>query len=73
MPGGAIRRTPAPVVERIYAETVKALQEPDMKEIWASQGATAGGQPPEEFARFVSSEVQKWGKVVKDAKIQIDL
>ena len=29
----------------------------------------AGGESPEEFAAFVRGEVQKWGKVIKDAKI----
>jgi len=69
----AIKGTPKDIVDRVYAETAKSLQEPDMKDIWAAQGATAGGQPPAEFAKFVNSEIQKWGKVVKEAKIQIDL
>jgi tripartite-type tricarboxylate transporter receptor subunit TctC len=69
----AIKGTPKDIVDRVYAETAKSLQEPDMKDIWASQGATAGGQPPAEFAKFVNSEIQKWGKVVREAKIQIDL
>jgi len=69
----AIKGTPKDIVDRVYAETAKVLHDQDMKDIWASQGATAGGQPPAEFAKFVSSEIQKWGKVVKEAKIQIDL
>ena len=69
----AIKGTPKDIVDRVYAETAKSLQEPDLKDIWAAQGATAGGQPPAEFAKFVNSEIQKWGKVVKEAKIQIDL
>jgi tripartite-type tricarboxylate transporter receptor subunit TctC len=44
-----------------------------MKEIWASQGATVGGMPPAEFEQLVKSEIAKWGKVVKDAGIKIDL
>jgi tripartite-type tricarboxylate transporter receptor subunit TctC len=48
------------------------LQQPDVKNIWEQQGAVAGGQPPAEFGRFVHSEVQRWGKVVKDANIRID-
>jgi tripartite-type tricarboxylate transporter receptor subunit TctC len=69
----AIKGTPKEIVDRIYAETAKVLQQSDVKEIWAAQGATAGGQPPGEFARFVRSEIEKWGKVVKDAGIKIDL
>jgi tripartite-type tricarboxylate transporter receptor subunit TctC len=34
-------------------------------------GTQAGGEKPEEFAAFVRSEIQKWGKVVKDAGIKV--
>ncbi|HSD44705.1 MAG TPA: tripartite tricarboxylate transporter substrate binding protein [Burkholderiales bacterium] len=68
-----IKGTPQPVIDRMYAETVKVLQMPDIKAIWASQGADAGGQPPAEFAAFVKSEIAKWGKVVKDGGIKVDL
>ena len=35
-------------------------------------GTQAGGEKPEEFAAFVRSEIQKWGKVVKDAGIKVE-
>jgi tripartite-type tricarboxylate transporter receptor subunit TctC len=34
-------------------------------------GTQAGGEKPEEFAAFVRSEIQKWGKVVNDAGIKV--
>ena len=64
--------TPKEITDRLYAEIVKALQQPDIKAVWDQQGAIAGGQPPAEFGRFVHSEVQRWAKVVKDANIKID-
>ncbi len=69
----AIKGTPKEAIDRMYAETTKAMQLPDMKQIWDAQGATVGGQAPAEFANFVRAEIQKWGKVVKDAGIKIDL
>ncbi len=69
----AIKGTPKEIVDRMYQDTAKALTLPDMKAIWASQGADAGGQKPEEFAAFVRSEIVKWAKVVKDAGAQVDL
>jgi len=69
----AIKGTPKEGFDRMHAETVRAMQAPDMKQIWDAQGATVGGQPPAEFAKFVRSEIEKWGKVVKDAGIKIDL
>jgi len=69
----AIKGTPKPMVDRMYQETVKVLAQPDIKEIWAAQGAEAGGQKPEEFAAFIHGEIAKWAKVVKDAGAQVDL
>jgi tripartite-type tricarboxylate transporter receptor subunit TctC len=68
----AVKGTPKEIVDKMYQETVKALAQPDIKNIWEQQGAVAGGQPPAEFGRFVHSEVQRWGKVVRDAGIKID-
>ena len=68
----AIRGTPAPIKERMYKEIVKALEQPDLKRIWAEQGAEAGGMPPAEMEKLVKSEIAKWAKVVKDANIKID-
>jgi tripartite-type tricarboxylate transporter receptor subunit TctC len=64
--------TPKEITDRLYAEVVKILQMPDIKALWDSQGATAPGIPPAEFARFQRTEIERWGKVVRDAKIKID-
>jgi tripartite-type tricarboxylate transporter receptor subunit TctC len=69
----AIRGTPQPIIDRMFAEVAKVLQMPDIKDIWATQGAVLGGMPPAEFDKLVKSEIAKWGKVVKDAGIKIDL
>lgn len=64
--------TPKEITDRLYQEVVKILQLPDIKALWDSQGAVAGAQPPAEFARFQRSEIERWAKVVRDAKIKID-
>jgi len=69
----AIKGTPQAAIDRMYSETLKVLAQADVKAIWAAQGADAGGQKPEEFARLVHSEIAKWAKVVKDAGAQVDL
>jgi tripartite-type tricarboxylate transporter receptor subunit TctC len=68
----AIKGTPQPIVDRLYNETVKVLADADIKKIWEQAGAMAGGQSPKEFAAFISSEIAKWGKVVREANIKID-
>jgi len=67
-----IKGTPKEALDRMYQETVKALQAPEMKVVWEGQGATAGGEPPAEFAKLVHSEIAKWAKVVRDAGAKVD-
>ena len=68
----AIRGTSPAIKERMYKEIVKAMAEPDLKRIWAEQGADAGGMPPAEMEKIVKSEIAKWAKVVKDAGAKVD-
>jgi tripartite-type tricarboxylate transporter receptor subunit TctC len=67
-----VRGTPKEALERIHQESVKAMQSPELKQVWESQGATAGGESPEEFGKLVRSEIAKWAKVVKDSGAKVD-
>lgn len=68
----AIRGTPKEIKDRMYREVVAAINTPELKKIWAEQGAEAGGMPPEEMERFVKSEIAKWAKVVKDSGAKVE-
>jgi tripartite-type tricarboxylate transporter receptor subunit TctC len=68
----ALKGTPQPIKDRMYKEIVIAMQQPDLKRIWAEQGADVGGMPPAEFTKLVRSEIVKWSKVVKDSGAQVD-
>ena len=67
-----IKGTPRETIDRMYQETVKAMQSPELKAVWESQGATVGGETPEKFGQLVNAEIAKWAKVVKDAGAKID-
>jgi len=67
-----LKGTPKDIKEKLYQETVKAMDQPDLKKIWAEQGATAGGMPPAEMEILVRAEIVKWAKVVKDAGAKVD-
>jgi tripartite-type tricarboxylate transporter receptor subunit TctC len=67
-----LKGTPKEALDRIYQETVKALQSPELKVVWESQGATAGGESPDKFAKLIDVEIAKWAKVVKDSGAKID-
>lgn len=68
----AIKGTPKEIVDRLYADTAKALQDKDIKEIWASAASDLGGMPPDQFGTFVHHEITRWAKVVKDAGVKLD-
>ncbi|HSW08453.1 tripartite tricarboxylate transporter substrate binding protein [Aquabacterium sp.] len=61
--------TPPAIVERLHAETQKALQLPAVKSRLEEMGGEARGSTPQEMAALVGAEVQKWTQVVADAKI----
>jgi len=68
MPAG----TPREIVARVYQELAAMLKAPETRQRFLAQGALASGITPEEFAGFVRREVEKWGKVAKAAKVQVD-
>jgi len=68
----AIKGTPKPIVDRMYAEIVKAMANPKLQKIWLDQTAQVGGESPEEFAKRIRAEIEKWQKVVAAAGVKLD-
>ena len=68
MPSG----TPREIVARVYQELATMLTAADTREKFLAQGALASGMPPEEFSAFVKREAEKWAKVARAAKVQVD-
>jgi tripartite-type tricarboxylate transporter receptor subunit TctC len=64
--------TPAPVVERLNAEIVKALKAPDVRERLALQGAEPLGSTPAEYGAYVRKELARWAGVVKATGVTRD-
>jgi tripartite-type tricarboxylate transporter receptor subunit TctC len=64
--------TPKPVVDRLNAEVQKVLSQPDVKEAWGKQGAVPMNMTPDEFRKFLDQDIEKWAKVVKVAKMQVN-
>jgi len=62
--------TPPAIIAKLNKLAVEAMQSPEVKEKLASQGAILSGNKPEEFAAYIKSEIQKWGKVVQAAGIK---
>jgi tripartite-type tricarboxylate transporter receptor subunit TctC len=62
--------TPRPIVARLNAESVKAVQTAEIKDILAAEGSEPVASTPEQFAATIASEVARWMKVVKAAGIK---
>ena len=58
------------LIRTLNAALNKALQDPEVKDKILSQGNEMGGGTPEVFAALVKAEAPRWGKVVRDAKIE---
>ncbi len=57
--------TPPEVVNRLYAETAKVLQDPELQQSFRSAGVNATVMNPQEFGAFIRAEYEKWGRVVR--------
>lgn len=68
----APKGTPQPIIDKLQAEVKKALASPDLVKRFAEQGASPGGQSTADFGRFVQSQTQSWGQVIKAAGVQPD-
>ena len=64
--------TPAPIVERLNRELVQALNAPDIREQLDRQGVEPQSGTPEALRKYMEREYATWGRVVKEAKIQVN-
>jgi tripartite-type tricarboxylate transporter receptor subunit TctC len=64
--------TPMDIVNRVQAETAKALGAPALKERLQSQGAVPSGMTSAEFTRHIAAETAKWARVVKASGAKVD-
>jgi tripartite-type tricarboxylate transporter receptor subunit TctC len=65
-------RTPPALVARINDEVNKALKQPELREKLLSQSYEPIGGPPERFAEAIRSDMEKFGKVIREAGIKPD-
>ena len=65
-------RTPRPIIARLNAETVKALNEPELQNRFSELGARLAGNSPAAFDAYIKAERVKWAKIVRDANIKLN-
>lgn len=65
-------RTPPSVIQRLNAELVKILAMPDVRQKFANQGVQPGEGTSEALGSFLISEIDKWGKVIRESGIRAE-
>ncbi len=64
--------SPKAIVDKLNADTVKALADPDVKKRFADLGVEAVSSTPEQFAAFIRDEMAKYAKLIKEANIKVN-
>ena len=64
--------TPSPVIARLNAELLRAMNHPETAEKLIAQGTDPAGTSPEVFGAFMRAETAKWALVIRSAAIRAD-
>lgn len=64
--------TPKDAISRLESETIKVLKLADVKDKLAVTGMDAIGTSADEFGKFLRTEIEKWGKVVKTIGMKVE-
>lgn len=62
--------TPITIIKRLQTEIAKILNISEIRTQIINSGSEVGGERPEEFATFVRTERAKWGKIIRELRIQ---
>lgn len=65
-------KTPQPIVTRLNSEVVKTLESPQMKALLLRDGLEVDTTTPEEFARDIREQIEKWKKLIQAAGIRAE-
>jgi len=62
--------TPQPVIDRLHKDIVATLNSADVRDALLARGIETAASTPEEFAAYIKSETEKWGKVIRAANLK---
>ena len=57
--------TPKPIIDKLNVAINDAIKRPEIVKLWADQGAVPMSMSPDEFDKFLRSDIVKWAEVVK--------
>jgi tripartite-type tricarboxylate transporter receptor subunit TctC len=64
-------KTPKDIIGALHREIVQIIGQPDMRERLVTLGYEPVASTPEEFAQFIKTELETWGKVIRAADIKM--
>jgi len=62
--------TPAPIIDRLQRETVRALNAGDIRKRYGESGLEVVANTPAEFSAVIKAEMPRWAKLIKDSGIK---
>jgi tripartite-type tricarboxylate transporter receptor subunit TctC len=65
-------RTPPAIIARLQQAVATAARNPETRARFDALGAEPVADSPEDYARFVRAEYDRWGKLVRDARVKLD-
>jgi tripartite-type tricarboxylate transporter receptor subunit TctC len=64
--------TPKNIVDKLHADTVRVLADPDTKKRFADLGVEAKASTPAEFSAFIRAEMEKYARLIREANIKVN-
>jgi tripartite-type tricarboxylate transporter receptor subunit TctC len=64
-------KTPPAIIKKLNAEFVKALKDPETKELLEKQAMQTVGNSPEQFIAFIKQDIAIWKDVATQAKVEV--
>ena len=68
----APKGTPKAVVDKLNEAVSRIVNQPEVRQLWAKQGATPMVMNPEAFDKYLREDIAKWSRVIKSAGIKAD-
>lgn len=63
---------PKDILAKLHSELVRILKQPDVQRRFQGEGGEVSPNTPEEFAKFIRTEITKWDKVVRESGVKVE-
>jgi tripartite-type tricarboxylate transporter receptor subunit TctC len=67
-----VKGTPKEIVDRMHEEVSKAINSPELREVWANNGSDISLLSQADFAKFLNAEIKRWAQVSKTSGAKLD-